>query len=103
MWYRLFSFRSFNIDNHYLRHQDFRLKLHNHVPGDRLFEEDATFAITPSLAFIEEPDFMHFVSFRRACPNLGQARPVLAREPLRDHEPLYGCDPAAASTQPCPP
>jgi alpha-L-arabinofuranosidase B-like protein len=45
----LVSIRSTNFPDHYLRHQDFRVKLQQPAgPGDRLFRLDATF-------FLEEP------------------------------------------------
>jgi Alpha-L-arabinofuranosidase B (ABFB) domain len=45
----LVSIRSTNFPTHFLRHQDFRLKLQQPAgPGDRLFRLDATF-------FLEEP------------------------------------------------
>ncbi|WP_158566817.1 AbfB domain-containing protein [Actinomadura craniellae] len=59
----LFSFQSFNVDNHYLRHHNFRMKLGRHVPGDRVFEEDATFYLSPSLAFVDGL-LMYTFSFR---------------------------------------
>src|SRR3954463_10337710 len=41
------SFASRRFPNYYLRHQDFRLKVHERVLGDALFDADATFSILP--------------------------------------------------------
>ncbi|WP_051751533.1 AbfB domain-containing protein [Streptosporangium amethystogenes] len=45
------SFRSANLPNHYLRHQNFRLVLSEFTPGDRLMHEDATFMSVAGLVF----------------------------------------------------
>jgi hypothetical protein len=60
----LFSIRASNqqFPDHYFRHQDFRLKLQPHTSGDTLFEQDATFALVPSLRLLD--DGFHGVSFR---------------------------------------
>jgi Alpha-L-arabinofuranosidase B (ABFB) domain len=48
------SWESVNFPNHYLRHQDFRLKLHLRPaaagPEQDLFDKDASFFIIPGLA-----------------------------------------------------
>ncbi|MFE6031510.1 AbfB domain-containing protein [Streptomyces niveus] len=47
---RHFSFLAQNYPDHYLRHEGFRLKLHKRS-GDELFDQDATFEITPGIAY----------------------------------------------------
>jgi hypothetical protein len=46
---QLVSFESVNYPGHYLRHQDFRLKLQK-SDGSQLFRQDATFKLGPGLA-----------------------------------------------------
>jgi hypothetical protein len=46
---RYVSFESLNYPGHYLRHQDFRLKLQK-FDGSQLFRQDATFMMVPGLA-----------------------------------------------------
>jgi hypothetical protein len=43
------SFESINVPSHYLRHQNYRIKLHR-IDGSDLFRMDASFRITPGLA-----------------------------------------------------
>lgn len=50
---RLFSIQSTNFPNYYLRHQDLRLKLQQYSPGDDQFAQDATFELTPALAYAQ--------------------------------------------------
>jgi hypothetical protein len=46
---RFVSLEAHNFPNHYLRHQNFRFKLHPRTE-DQLYREDATFAVVPGLA-----------------------------------------------------
>jgi hypothetical protein len=49
---------------HYLRRYGWRLKLQRPSPGDTLFNEDATFAMVPSLSLTRARWPYHDVSFR---------------------------------------
>ena len=53
---RCFSFESHNYPNQFLRHQGSRLKLAVRT-NDQLFEQDATFCMTPGLASSEGASF----------------------------------------------
>ncbi|MDQ0757367.1 AbfB domain-containing protein [Streptomyces canus] len=60
---RHFSFRATNpgLENQHLRNEGGRLKLQHHFEGDELYEQDATFEMTPCLAI---KDIGPGVSFR---------------------------------------
>lgn len=56
---RYISFESVNYPGYYLRHQDFRLRLHQ-SDGSQLFRADATFKMGPGLA---DGSWLSFESF----------------------------------------
>jgi Alpha-L-arabinofuranosidase B (ABFB) domain len=60
---RCSSFRSVNFPHHFLRHQDFRLKLAEQS-DDELFRRDASFIVVPGL-FSNQGVSFEAVNFRR--------------------------------------
>ncbi|MEW5552496.1 AbfB domain-containing protein [Peribacillus frigoritolerans] len=63
----LVRLRSINFPRHYLRHQNFRVKLHEDNPADPLMRADSTFIAEQGLA---SPYGWEFISFRASNPNL---------------------------------